>query len=551
MAKQKENSEIEQPVVVPKIQNHQPLIYAVLGTIIIALSFAVAYLWQKTNTPVESPKVISKEEQQLDYIQYIPPKYIPPEEPKKIVDVGTPLLEVAWEKKVTRLEQECERDCSIENYFAGVITNGKYSGEKLYMEIICELGGCGPTYYIQKDGKIFFDSTIAIKGITDLPDRVVLLGTNYKLVRGYSQNLFSKMGVIKKWFTDPKLGDFYLLESGLFIVELPDHTSMVYELDIPFINRENGAVNIAFSDGVSNTETYNHGRPSCGAIGFNLAIVDEKILKPSERLVIAGKTGSSENIYQIKNRSDAALKELYNDKNTVAYYFDEGASTSTSKYTYEQFLSYHPLLYWKNPMGGWVEFKNHRFEIAAEMCKPVIYLYPEETIRLTVQVHPNGGFTFTSPAYDNGWFVEARPDGHLKDLKTGKEYGYLFWEGIGLQYPIEKDAGWVVQRENVSAFFDEMLPKLGLAGREIIDFKEYWVNRLNERPFYQLSFLKKAEFDRLAPLEVTPQEPNSIIRIMLTAQGLDAFREVAPQELEAPSERRGFTLVEWGGVVLK
>ena len=74
MAKQKENSEIEQPVVVPKIQNHQPLIYAVLGTIIIALSFAVAYLWQKTNTPVESPKVISKEEQQLDYIQYIPPK---------------------------------------------------------------------------------------------------------------------------------------------------------------------------------------------------------------------------------------------------------------------------------------------------------------------------------------------------------------------------------------------------------------------------------------------------------------------------------------------
>src|SRR5690606_16633585 len=100
-----------------------------------------------------------------------------------------------------------------------------------------------------------------------------------------------------------------------------------------------------------------------------------------------------------------------------------------SRYTYAEFLDYQPLLYWKDPWGKWVEFRNKRFEVAAEKCKPVIYLYPEEAGEYHVEVQPNGGFTKTIPEYKNGWDVRALPDGTLTELSTGVEYPYLYWSG--------------------------------------------------------------------------------------------------------------------------
>ena len=62
-------------------------------------------------------------------------------------------------------------------------------------------------------------------------------------------------------------------------------------------------------------------------------------------------------------------------------------------------------------------------------AKPVIYLYPEEETAVSVQLDYDGALTTTYPAYEGGWRVTALPDGTLYD-EQGREYSYLFWEGI-------------------------------------------------------------------------------------------------------------------------
>lgn len=63
-------------------------------------------------------------------------------------------------------------------------------------------------------------------------------------------------------------------------------------------------------------------------------------------------------------------------------------------------------------------------------AKPVIYLYPETEIEVSVRLDFSGKLTCTYPAYNDGWKVLAKPDGTLLVPDTGREYSYLFWEGV-------------------------------------------------------------------------------------------------------------------------
>ena len=64
--------------------------------------------------------------------------------------------------------------------------------------------------------------------------------------------------------------------------------------------------------------------------------------------------------------------------------------------------------------------------------KPVLYLYPSDTINVTVKLELLGKLTCTYPTYDNGWTVTAAPDGTLTDEKR-QTYNYLYWEGEGTE----------------------------------------------------------------------------------------------------------------------
>ena len=175
--------------------------------------------------------------------------------------------------------------------------------------------------------------------------------------------------------------------------------------------------------------------------------------------------------------------------------------------------------------------------------KPVIYLYPEEVAEVSVLLDYDGDLTCTYPKYDadDGWTVTAEPDGTLTDA-SGKQYNYLFWEGEGDALPIEK--GFCVKGEETAAFLEESLEKLGLTRREANEFIVYWLPLMQDNPWNLISFAGD-EYTESAKLTISP-EPDTMIRVFMVWKALDAEETLEPQELIAP-ERKGFTVVEWGG----
>ncbi len=195
-------------------------------------------------------------------------------------------------------------------------------------------------------------------------------------------------------------------------------------------------------------------------------------------------------------------------------------------------------------------FKESQIQITytfetAEMGKPVIYLYPQKTIPVAVNVMPTSGISYSEPQVDNtGWQVIADSNGRLIDA-SGKTWPYLFWEGFAVNFVTPKE-GFVVARDEIVGFFSEKLAFLGMNQKEIADFEEFWIPRMQDKPYYFITFINQKIFNNYAPLTVTPT-PDTVIRIFFDHKGLDQKIEVPVQMLEPAPTRSGFTVVEWGG----
>ena len=178
--------------------------------------------------------------------------------------------------------------------------------------------------------------------------------------------------------------------------------------------------------------------------------------------------------------------------------------------------------------------------------KPVIYLYPEKEMQVSVNLTLDGKLTCTYPAYKNGWTVTASPDGTLTDAK-GQTYNYLYWEGeTYAQYDLSK--GFCVKGEDTATFLEDALSKLGLTRREANEFIVYWLPLMEQNPYNIISFQTDIYTDA-AQLKVDPT-PDTLIRVFMAWQETDTYVELPEQELSAP-ERNGFTVVEWGGTEIK
>ena len=174
--------------------------------------------------------------------------------------------------------------------------------------------------------------------------------------------------------------------------------------------------------------------------------------------------------------------------------------------------------------------------------KPVLYLYPSDTINVTVKLELPGKLTCTYPTYDNGWTVTAAPDGTLTDEK-GQTYNYLYWEGEGNeQYDLSQ--GFCVAGADTAAFLEDALAKLGLTRKEANEFIVYWLPQMEDNPYNLITFQQEA-YTQAAKLTVEPA-PDSVLRVFMTWKPLKQPVEVPAQALPA-FERHGFTLIEWGG----
>jgi len=179
--------------------------------------------------------------------------------------------------------------------------------------------------------------------------------------------------------------------------------------------------------------------------------------------------------------------------------------------------------------------------------KPVIYLYPTSEQSVSVKLDYNGELTCTYPEYKDGWNVIAEPDGTLTNIGDKRKYSYLYWEGISKnQWDMSK--GFVVKGEDTEEFLQEKLEYMGLTPREYNEFIVYWLPITQENKYNLITFAGE-EYENLAKLNITPK-PDSILRVMMLFKSLDKPIEIEEQEIKS-FERKGFTVIEWGGTEVK
>lgn len=180
--------------------------------------------------------------------------------------------------------------------------------------------------------------------------------------------------------------------------------------------------------------------------------------------------------------------------------------------------------------------------------KPVIYLYPEKTMDITVKLGKPDNITVSYPTYNSGWNVTANPDGTLVDKSSGRKLYSLYYEGIHSE-EFNMEDGFVVKGQDASKFLEEKLAILGLNEYEAEEFIVYWLPILEANEYNYIRFASIDEINKNMPLEIS-EEPDSIIRVLMQYKALDKEIEVKEQKLVTP-ERTGFVLVEWGGVEIK
>ena len=181
--------------------------------------------------------------------------------------------------------------------------------------------------------------------------------------------------------------------------------------------------------------------------------------------------------------------------------------------------------------------------------KPVIYLYPEEEMNITLGLDIQGDLTCTYPLYDPnfGWNVSATPGSVITDLTTGRNYDYLFYE-CRCDIPDPFAQSVCVRGEDTAAFLEQYLEAAGLNYSEINDFITYWLPKMESNPYNLIAFPTES-YSEIAELNVSPA-PDSVIRVYMVFSPLDEEAEIPEdQQLQLPTtpERTGFTLVEWGG----
>ncbi len=570
---------------------HSLQISILLASIIIGVSLVGATYLYTASLKTKEPTNLTPEEESYTW-QNMPEIPTPPmtdPSSESYYDYGndkSEFLKKAEEENVVKYSLEVnwlprpvktsfmEIPYDIENWFSriyivGTITNGALAGTSLYLIYSEGMGEDYAQLYAVNNQTVTLVSDW-VSDVSGLPNNIIDDESKLKLIKGehilgtalidlegmsnYTGFPITRVNVNSS--IDIPDEELYQYQQ-CFFARTPSDLLVEYTVDLPFIEDENeGGYNtptISFTriDGTKVTgeyEVYDRVNYGCGSLCSPLKVVT----RPDSDFVKTGSTDGGFELFVLKDSYDSMLTELYNQPNTRAFVTTTNGqyeSLKKNKYSYEQFLSMAPILFWKDQLGRWVHFIHSEFLILAEKCKPVIYLYPEKETDLHVEVKPNVGFTKTIPQYKDGWDVTAYPDGTIIEQSSKEKFDYLYWTGWVDGYPlIEK--GWVVKQKDLPAFFDVYLPKLGLIGKEIEDFKEYWEEDMKEAPYYAVAFVDQAVIDELSPLtlDVTPDK---VIRVLMTAMPLDRPIKLDTPYLPETPVRHGFTVVEWGGTILR
>jgi hypothetical protein len=248
------------------------------------------------------------------------------------------------------------------------------------------------------------------------------------------------------------------------------------------------------------------------------------------------------------------IKMSYNGKESVASPDFRVIARLPMKPGKYRFMFSYNAMYFEVVTDSIALKSRHRMRIGVEFTsaeapvytfKPVIYCYPQKTTALDVKLNVKGKLDFTYPQYNNGWVFTADPNGTI--YANGKQYDYLFWDGqvtVNAADPKMRE-GFIVKKDSLIPFFENKLAAMGLSPREMQDFITFWcpLMAVNETNFVHFEFTKG--YDQFAEIAITPK-PDNLFRMFMVWSACDGTATVKPQQIEK-ANRRGFTVIEWGG----
>ena len=181
--------------------------------------------------------------------------------------------------------------------------------------------------------------------------------------------------------------------------------------------------------------------------------------------------------------------------------------------------------------------------------KPVIYLYPEKTMQVSVKLDIPGFVTQSIPTYPvNGWQnITANPGGLLQ--YEGKNYNELYYESSVAGH-ITPQTGVVLSTDNLSAGLGTLVTQMGLVPHERDEFVAYWIPRLSalHMPYIFVSFFTPEQKETVDKVIVSPA-PDATIAFLAYFKGLATKKTFSALQFSPLPKRNGFTMVEWGGTI--
>ncbi len=178
--------------------------------------------------------------------------------------------------------------------------------------------------------------------------------------------------------------------------------------------------------------------------------------------------------------------------------------------------------------------------------KPIIYLYPTTNMNINVKLGNASLLTASYPKYNKEWNIYVKTNGDI--IYNNRTYYGLYWEAYNDIKEEFKD-GFVVSKEDTASFLEEKLSILGLNEREANEFIIYWLPILEENNYNLIRFAENDIINEQMPLEINPK-PDTIIRALMEYKPISGIIDIQEQKL-APATRNGYSVIEWGGTLIK
>lgn len=369
------------------------------------------------------------------------------------------------------------------------------------------------------------------------------------LIKGFGNGWFSDLGTATNSnvstpakVADSSYGPIYKAlnsSSGTtairkFYLKYPDGTYSLYGTQIGFLADDSVPL-VTLDSGAKITDKFKSEVTISCAGTTSVSILNGSDI--ADQLLAIGKTNTGDTIYTFANTTNDYIKDLY------ASYSTDQTSQKKTPLSIDAYLAKTPFIIWKDQFGDYDVFGDETYLPQGECGKPVVYLYPTKTEAVSVKV--GATITKSDPAYENGWNAVAEPSGKL--TIGGKVYPNLFWEGTGDGIYPTIDSGFVVKQADLAATIKSQLAQMGLNSQESADFLAFWLPKMPATPYVRLTWFGTAQMNRLAPLNIS-SAPDTLIRVFLDFAGLENPIVLPPEKLSAPT-RKGFTVVEWGGLL--